>query len=148
MVNIFDTTHMILIPIVLSHCKSTKPKNHTSTLSITYFCTTEYLVRIKINCVRGWLIIFHLLIWLFYLLCCDITSLTGPEITLALLFITCFLWNGILFLPWEIVVWPRPDQLDQFLRLVIYVSFGKLYFIITLLWMDKRESRDMRIIKV
>ena len=46
----FDTARMALIPIVLSHCKSTKPKNHTSTLSITYFCTTEYLVRIKVNC--------------------------------------------------------------------------------------------------
>ena len=79
------------IPIVVCHCKSTKLINHTNTPSITYFCTTEYLVHIKINRVRGRPMIFHLLIWLFYLLYCNITSLTSPKITLALLFNTCFL---------------------------------------------------------
>ena len=87
---------MAFIPIVVCHYKSTKPKNHTSTLSITYFYTTEYLVHIKINCVCGRTIIFHLLIWLFYLLYCNITSLISPIITLAFLFITYFLQNGIL----------------------------------------------------
>ena len=51
----------------------------------------------KIKGVRGRPIIFYLLIWLFYLLYCNATSLTSPKITLALLFITCFLYNGILF---------------------------------------------------
>ena len=35
--------------------------------------------------------------------------------TLTLLFITCFLYNGILFLPSEIVVQPEPDQPDHLL---------------------------------
>ena len=87
---------MVLISSVLSHCKSTKPKNHTSTLSITYFCKTEYLVRIKINCVCGWLIIFHLLILLFYLLYCNITILTSPEITLVFFYyFLCVKWNFV-----------------------------------------------------
>ena len=54
------------------------------------FCTTEWLVCIKINGVRGRPITFHLLIWLFYLLYCNITSLTSPKITLVLL-LTYFL---------------------------------------------------------
>ena len=60
-------------------------------------------------------IIFHLLVWLFYLLYFNITSLTIQKITLELSFITYFLQNGILFLLWEIVVQPKPDQPDQFL---------------------------------
>ena len=40
----FDIAYMAFIPIVICHCKSSKPKNYTSTLSITDFCTTEYLV--------------------------------------------------------------------------------------------------------
>ena len=33
---------MAFVPIVICHCKSTKPKDHTSTLSLTYLltCTT------------------------------------------------------------------------------------------------------------
>ena len=99
MANIIDTVHMAFISIVVCHCKSTKPINDTSTstLFITYFYITEYLVRIKINHVCGWPIIFHLLIWLFYLLYCNITSLTTPIITIALLFITYFFakWNFV-----------------------------------------------------
>ena len=106
---------MAFISIVVCHCKSTKTLNHTSTPSITYFCKTEYLVHIKVKHVRGQQIIFHLLIWLFYLLYCNITSLTSPIITLALLFITYLLQNGI-FLPWLIVAWPKPHQPDRFLR--------------------------------
>ena len=34
---------MAFKPIVVCHCKSTKPKNHTSTISLTSVCTTEYL---------------------------------------------------------------------------------------------------------
>ena len=40
---------MAIIPNIVCNCKSNKPKNYISTLSITYFCTTEYLVRIKIK---------------------------------------------------------------------------------------------------
>ena len=52
----------------------------------------------KIFCVCGCPIIFHLIICLFYLLYCNITSWTSPKITLVLLLNTCFLQNGILFL--------------------------------------------------
>ena len=55
----------------------------------------------------------------FYLLYHNTISWTSPKITIALLFITCSLQNGILFLPWEKVVWPwsKPDQLDYLLLL-------------------------------
>ena len=72
--DIFDTAHIANILLAAYRCKSTKTKNHTSTVSITYFYTINYLVRIKINRMRGQPIIFHLLIWLFYLLYCNITS--------------------------------------------------------------------------
>ena len=40
-IDIFGTVHMAFISIVVCRFKSTKPKNHTSTLSIIYVGTTE-----------------------------------------------------------------------------------------------------------
>ena len=50
-------------------------------------------------------------------------------ITLALLFITYFLLNGILLLPWQIVVQPKLDQPDHLLWPCLYVfaSMHTLY---------------------
>ena len=83
MADIFDTIHMVFIPIVQCHCKSTKPKNHTSMHSIYYLLLHNTIpCAHKINCMRGRPIVFHLLIWLFYLLYCNMISLTSTKITL------------------------------------------------------------------
>ena len=83
MADIFDTTHMAFIPIVLCHCKSTKPKNHTRMHSIYYLLLHNTIpCAHKINRMRGRPILFHLLIWLFYLLYCNMISLRSTKITL------------------------------------------------------------------
>ena len=74
-------------------------KNYTALCLLLSFCTTEYLVSITVNGMRGQPIILHLLICFFYPLEVNIISLTSPKIILALLFITFFCKNGILFLP-------------------------------------------------
>ena len=50
----FDGAHMAFLHLVICCYKSTEPKNHSSTLSVTYFCIIEYLMCIKLNqCVGG-----------------------------------------------------------------------------------------------
>ena len=54
------------------------------------FAQQNTLCHIRINHMCGWPIIFHHLIQLFYLLYFNITSLTSPKITLALLLLLAF----------------------------------------------------------
>ena len=56
MADIFDTAHMVFIPIVVCCCRSTKSKNHTSTLSIsiTYFCITCRIYCVHKNKSCAW----------------------------------------------------------------------------------------------
>ena len=99
--------------------------NHSILFSyqLLRFCTTEYLVSITVNGMRGWPIILHPLICLFYLLQLNIISLISHKITLALCLLLAFCKNGILFLPEKKLVWPKPEQLDRFHH--IFENFGR-----------------------
>ena len=102
---------------------------------------------------RGQPILFYLLICFFYLLYHNITSWTSPKITLVLLFITCFLWNGILFLPWEIVIWPKPNKSDCLLWPTYYSRYTHLkvrqYLILTtIMKVQEHITIVMNVIKI
>ena len=65
-------------------------KNYTALCLLLSFCTTEYLVSITVNGMRGQPIILHLLICFFYPLEVNIISLTSPKIILALCLLLSF----------------------------------------------------------
>ena len=53
------------------------------------FLLITFILSLIINHLHGWLIILHLLIYLFYPQWCDIISLTGLKIKLSINVITC-----------------------------------------------------------
>ena len=68
---------MAFKPIVLCHCNSTKPKNHTNTSSITF---TQQNTLCAYNKLCAWAADkFPPLTMGFHLLYCNITSLTSPK---------------------------------------------------------------------
>ena len=66
--------------------------NHFCTLFITKFLQIEYFVLHEIFCVRGWPIIFHLIISFFYLLYHNITSWTSSKSPYSTF---CVKWNFV-----------------------------------------------------
>ena len=64
----FMNVEIVFLPLILQCYHPKMLKNHTQLYLLLSFCTTEYLVSITINGMRGPPIILHLLICLFYLL--------------------------------------------------------------------------------
>ena len=121
-------------------CDILSISNLQITLALWYFCTVAYLVLQEIFCMRGESINFHLIVSFFYVLYRNITTWTSPKITLVVLFIICFLQNGILFLCWEIVVWPKADQPDCLLQPWLKHLHYFQYFVETLISLSSYSS--------
>ena len=92
--------------------KSIKPTNHFSTLFINNLCKIEYIVLHRIFRLHGRPIIFYVITGLFYVIKEAERSKNHP--LLFVYYLLCMKWNFVL--PWEIVVQPKPDQLDYLLR--------------------------------
>ena len=112
-----DPVRIVGMRVCVCVCVSTP-----EAILITSMCRSPQLVRPGVTwtlCVGGnnlFRIIFHLIISYFYLLYHNITSCSYKSKNHPSTFV-CYLLsvNGILFLPWGIVVRPKPDQLDHLL---------------------------------
>ena len=111
--NNFPITNILFLSVILYCYKPNGSKNRTATLSITSFCTTEYLVR-AINWMCGQLINLKALICfsIYYSLMSSNKPNKSKNHTST--FVICFCKNWILSLLWEKLVWPKPEQLDRF----------------------------------
>ena len=107
----FMNAQILFLPLVL-YCHN--PKMLKIALHSVSFCITECLVSITMNEMRGWSIILHLLICLFYLLQLNIISLISPKITLALCLLLSFCKMEFCSYLEKNLVRPKLEQPDQF----------------------------------